>query len=83
MGNDTASSGVSARARRLSGRVCMREIEGGRAQMRSTAALLIARRLRFPWPMLYAFIVVPRPIRDWIYDFIASHRFGFSGRRRP
>ena len=48
---------------------------------RSTAALRIARRLRFPWPLLYAFILVPRPLRDMIYDFIARNRYQWFGKR--
>ena len=30
---------------------------------------------------LYGFIVIPRPIRDWIYDFIATHRYRWFGTR--
>jgi predicted DCC family thiol-disulfide oxidoreductase YuxK len=56
-------------------------IEHRRMYTRSTAALRIARRLRFPWPLLYAFIVVPRPLRDILYDFIARHRYRWFGKR--
>src|SRR6476660_9125998 len=38
-------------------------VEGERAFVRSEAALRIARQLRFPWPLLYGLVVVPRPIR--------------------
>ncbi len=47
----------------------------------SSAALRIARRLRFPWPLMYALIVVPRPLRDAIYDLIAQNRYGWFGKR--
>ena len=43
-------------------------LEDGRKYERSAAVLRIARRLRAPWPVLFAFIVVPRPLRDWAYD---------------
>ena len=56
-------------------------VEGDRAYVRSDAALRIARGLRFPWPMVYAFIAVPRFIRDPMYDFIAAHRYRWFGRR--
>ena len=56
-------------------------IDGGRAIVRSAAALRIARRLRFPWPLLYALIVVPRPIRDWVYDLVARNRLRWFGQR--
>jgi len=56
-------------------------LEHGRWYIRSTAALRVARRLRFPWPLLYVFIAVPRPLRDVIYDFIARHRYRWFGKR--
>ena len=56
-------------------------LEGGRATMRSSGALRILRRLQFPWPLFYAFIVIPRPLRDWVYDLIARRRYGWFGRQ--
>ena len=49
-------------------------VEDGRTYTKSAAALRIARRLRFPWPLAYALILVPRPLRDAVYDFVASRR---------
>lgn len=56
-------------------------IERGRLYERSTAALRIARRLRGAWPILYAFILVPRFLRDPVYDWIARNRTRWFGRR--
>jgi predicted DCC family thiol-disulfide oxidoreductase YuxK len=56
-------------------------VENGRVYTRSTAALRIARRLRFPWPLIYPLIVVPKPLRDMIYDLIARHRYRWFGKR--
>lgn len=56
-------------------------VEDGKAYFRSDAPLRIARGLRFPWPLLYGFIVVPRFIRDRIYDVIAARRYRWFGRR--
>jgi predicted DCC family thiol-disulfide oxidoreductase YuxK len=56
-------------------------IEDGRVWTRSAAALRILRRLTFPWPLAYLFVVVPRPVRDWIYDRVASHRYRWFGKR--
>ncbi len=56
-------------------------LENGRAYTRSTAVLRVARRLRPPWPLLYATVVVPRPLRDALYDFVARHRLRWFGRR--
>lgn len=56
-------------------------VDDGQFFTRSTAALRIARRLTFPWPLAYAFIAVPRPLRDWIYDLVARHRYRWFGKR--
>lgn len=56
-------------------------VDDGELYVKSTAALRVARRLRFPWPLFWIFIVVPRPLRDLTYDFIARHRYGWFGKR--
>ena len=56
-------------------------IEHGRVYTRSDAALHIVRGLRFPWRLIYALVVVPRPLRDKIYDLIARHRYQWFGKR--
>jgi predicted DCC family thiol-disulfide oxidoreductase YuxK len=56
-------------------------IEHGRAYVRSAAALRIARRLQFPWPLAYGLIAVPRPLRDWFYDVVARNRYRWFGKR--
>jgi len=56
-------------------------VEAGQVFRKSAAALRIARKLSFPWPLLYAFVVVPRPLRDLIYDWVARHRYGWFGKR--
>ncbi|MFN6964958.1 MAG: thiol-disulfide oxidoreductase DCC family protein [Pyrinomonadaceae bacterium] len=56
-------------------------IENGRAYTHSSAALEILRRLGLPWSLLYAFVVVPRPIRDWFYKLFARYRYRFFGKK--
>ena len=48
---------------------------------RSVAALRIARALGSPFAMLGLGVVVPRPIRDVVYDWIARNRYRWFGRR--
>jgi predicted DCC family thiol-disulfide oxidoreductase YuxK len=48
---------------------------------RSDAALRVVRGLRFPWPLAYGLIVVPRPLRDWVYDIVARNRYAWFGKR--
>ena len=55
-------------------------IEGGRPYTRSTAALRIARRLSFPYPLLSIFLAVPSFLRNLIYDVIARNRYCWFGR---
>jgi predicted DCC family thiol-disulfide oxidoreductase YuxK len=47
---------------------------GERVLTRSTAALRVARYVGGPWRVLALAAIVPRPIRDAAYDFIARHR---------
>lgn len=54
-------------------------VEGGAAYVRSTAALRIARALDAPWNLLAAGLLVPRPLRDAVYDVIARHRHRWFG----
>ena len=56
-------------------------IEDGKAYTHSTGALRIARRLGGPWSWLYAFIIVPLPIRDFFYRLFAKYRYRMFGRK--
>ena len=47
----------------------------------SEAALRIARGLGPPWSVLGWLVVVPRPVRDAVYDFVARHRYRWFGRQ--
>ncbi len=56
-------------------------IQNGKAHQKSSAALEIARSLSGLWPVMYIFKLVPRVIRDWVYDRIAKNRYKLFGRR--
>ena len=56
-------------------------LEDGRAYYKSTAFLHVVRNLRFPWPLLWAGMVIPEALRDRVYDFIARTRYRFFGRQ--
>jgi predicted DCC family thiol-disulfide oxidoreductase YuxK len=75
----------STTARRLLGSDVPREtivlIDSGKTYVKSAAALRIARGLGFPWPILFGLVVVPRPLRDWIYDWVARNRYRWFGKR--
>lgn len=54
--------------------------QDGRLYRKSRAALEIARQLNGAWPVLYAFIVIPPFIRDFVYGLIAANRYRWFGR---
>jgi predicted DCC family thiol-disulfide oxidoreductase YuxK len=57
-------------------------IDHGKVYLGSTAALKIGQELRFPWSFLaHAGFIVPKFLRDWVYDQIARHRYGWFGKR--
>ena len=56
-------------------------VQNGTVYERSTAALRVARRLSGAWKLLYVFIIVPRPLRDIVYRFVARNRYRWFGRK--
>jgi predicted DCC family thiol-disulfide oxidoreductase YuxK len=57
-------------------------IDRGKVHLGSTAALKIGQQLTFPWSVLsYAGLLVPRFVRDWVYNQIAAHRYQWFGKR--
>jgi predicted DCC family thiol-disulfide oxidoreductase YuxK len=55
-------------------------IESGRVHVRSSAALRVLRRLRWPWPIFFPLIIVPAFVRDIVYRFIARNRHRWFAR---
>lgn len=56
-------------------------IEKGTIYKKSTAALKIAKNLNGFYPILYTFIIIPPFIRNYIYDFIATNRYKWFGKK--
>lgn len=57
-------------------------IENGVVYKQSTAALKVCRHLRGLWPWCYGLIIVPKFIRDGIYNWIAKNRYKWFGIRQ-
>jgi len=55
-------------------------VEGAQVYTHSDAALRIARGLDGAWPLLGILVLVPRPVRDAVYRFVARHRYRWFGR---
>ncbi len=56
-------------------------IENGKIYRQSTAALRIAKQLSGGWKLLQMFLILPKFIRDPIYNFIARRRYRWFGKR--
>ena len=56
-------------------------IDEGQVYRRSDAALRTARRLGGAWRLLWIFSLLPRPLRDAAYDWIATNRYRWFGKR--
>ncbi|MDH7445641.1 thiol-disulfide oxidoreductase DCC family protein [Aquimarina sp. 2201CG14-23] len=48
---------------------------------KSTAALHIARQLSGGYPLIFVFLILPKFLRDSVYDFIAKNRYKWFGKR--
>ncbi len=55
-------------------------IENGKVYTKSTAALKVATYLKRGWPAFYGFIIVPKIIRDGVYNLIARNRYRWFGK---
>jgi predicted DCC family thiol-disulfide oxidoreductase YuxK len=55
--------------------------DDGQLSGHSAAVLKIAAQLPWPYRAAVAGWVVPRVVRDWLYDFVARNRFKWFGKR--
>jgi predicted DCC family thiol-disulfide oxidoreductase YuxK len=56
-------------------------VEDGEAYTHSTAALRIAKHLDGLWSLFYGLIVIPAPVRDFLYKVFARYRYRMFGRK--
>lgn len=56
-------------------------IENEKIYTRSTAALRVCKYLTGMWPLMNGFIIVPKFIRDGIYNWIAKNRYRWFGKK--
>ena len=55
-------------------------IAGGHCYRYSSASLEIVRRLGPPWALLWPLVLIPPPVRDLVYDFVAARRYRWFGK---
>ena len=56
-------------------------VQGERIFMHSDAPLEVARQIGGFWKLFYGFKIIPRFLRDGVYNWIARHRYRWFGRR--
>jgi predicted DCC family thiol-disulfide oxidoreductase YuxK len=56
-------------------------VRRGRTLIRSDAAIEIATQFGGFWRLLVMFRILPRGLRDWLYEFVASRRYKWFGQR--
>ena len=56
-------------------------VQDGKTYRKSGAALRIARQLDGLWPALWVLLVIPRFLRDAVYDWIGRRRYRMFGKR--
>lgn len=56
-------------------------LENNQIYTRSAAALLTAKKLKGFIKILWAFIIIPKFIRDGVYNIIAKNRYKWFGRK--
>ena len=56
-------------------------VEEGKVYTQSTAVLKLLKKLDGLWPLLYVFIIVPPPIRNFFYDKVSQNRYRWFGKK--
>ena len=56
-------------------------ISGRQAYIKSDAAINVASKLGGIWTIALVFRLVPRPVRDAIYDWVAKNRYRWFGKQ--
>jgi predicted DCC family thiol-disulfide oxidoreductase YuxK len=56
-------------------------VEGGRTYTKSAAAIRVAELLGWPYRVAALGRLVPRRVRDWLYDLVAANRYDWFGRK--
>lgn len=56
-------------------------IDGDHCYHQSTAALHICKHLSGGWKFFYYLLIIPRPIRDKVYQWVAKNRYKWFGKK--
>ena len=56
-------------------------VENDNCYYQSSAALRISKNLHGGWNLLYFLLIVPKPIRDYVYGIVAKNRYKWFGKK--
>jgi predicted DCC family thiol-disulfide oxidoreductase YuxK len=56
-------------------------IDDSKIYTHSSAVLRVLKHLSFIWSVCYIFIILPKFIRDGVYNYIAKHRYKWFGKK--
>jgi predicted DCC family thiol-disulfide oxidoreductase YuxK len=56
-------------------------VDDDKIYTRSAGALRVLKYLESGWKLLYAFIIVPKFMRDGVYNFISKNRYKWFGKK--
>ena len=56
-------------------------IDNNKIFKKSLAVLRLLKILGGVYTLLYIFIIIPKPLRDWVYDYIAKNRYKWYGKK--
>jgi predicted DCC family thiol-disulfide oxidoreductase YuxK len=56
-------------------------IANGEAYVKADAPLYIVRHFKMPWKLFVGFKLVPRRMRNVVYDYIAKNRYKWFGKK--
>lgn len=56
-------------------------LNGNKVHVKSSAALRILGKMRFPYNLALVFLIVPTFIRNAVYDFVARNRYKWFGKQ--
>ncbi len=55
-------------------------VEGNKCYKQSDAFFKVVAKLGYPWKIVCIFWLIPKPIRNWMYDRIALNRYRLFGK---
>ena len=79
-GKLAAEMGFARHAAESGGTMVLLRESDGKVFTRSDALIELARALGGGWRIFTLARFIPRPLRDWVYRWVADHRYLFMGK---